>query len=186
MTVQNPWPNRITLLRLGLAAVVVVLLAAPPPPSGGGRGAVAGVFLVAAATDWLDGWLARRTGSITAFGQFLDPLVDKMLVLGPLVLLVADGRAPAVGVVLILFREFAVSGLRMLAAVRGRVIAAAGGGKLKTAVQIAAVVLLIAAPDGAFLFAGLVLFWLSVALTLWSGWTYLRGHWDLFRTKEEA
>ncbi|MBE3596080.1 MAG: CDP-diacylglycerol--glycerol-3-phosphate 3-phosphatidyltransferase [Hydrogenibacillus sp.] len=180
------WPNRLTLLRLLITMVLIALLQFGPGADGGVRvrDALAAVlFLIAALSDWLDGWMARRYGLVTNFGKFLDPLVDKILVIGVLVVLVELGRIPAWGVDLIILREFAVSGLRMLAAAEGRVIAAGAGGKLKTAVQLAAVFLLILTPDGGFGALARGLFWVSVALTFLSGVQYFLQNRTVLDTK---
>ena len=95
-----------------------------------------GIFILASVTDWLDGYIARKYNQITDFGKFVDPLADKLLVTSALLIFVQWGRLPAWVLMVILTREFAVSGLRMLAAAKGEVIAAAKSGKLKTVVTI--------------------------------------------------
>lgn len=139
------------------------------------RWVMLGIFLVAAGTDWVDGYLARRLNQVTELGKFLDPLVDKLLVLAPLLALVEWGLLPAWGVFLILARELTIAGWRVNPALQGTatIQGANQWGKLKTVTQIAAIALLIAplpAPWGAI---ALGLFWLSVALTLVSGVIYL-------------
>ena len=156
-------PTWITFSRLlGVPVLLVLLL---PVPNTGERWWAAGIFLVAAATDWLDGYLARRLNQVTDLGKFLDPLVDKLLVLAPLVALIELGEVPAWGVFLILVRELTVAGWR----VNQTAISGANfWGKLKTVVQIAAVaVLIVQWPFGIWLF------WLAVALTWISGAIYL-------------
>jgi CDP-diacylglycerol--glycerol-3-phosphate 3-phosphatidyltransferase len=128
-----------------------------------------GIFLVAAATDWLDGYLARRLNQVTDLGKFLDPLVDKLLVLAPLLVLIELGSVPAWGVFLILARELAIAGWRVK---QTKISGANLWGKLKTVSQIGAIALLIA-PLEAWRLSALIAFWLSVALTLISGATYL-------------
>ncbi len=156
-------PTQITLLRLVAVPGLFILLADPTMLH---RYWAAGLFILASATDWLDGYLARRLNQVTDLGKFLDPLVDKLLVLAPLMILVELKEVPAWGVFVILFRELVISGWR----VNQRVIQGANWtGKLKTVLQILAVVALLLALPGA-----LILFWLAVALTLWSGWLYLR------------
>ena len=128
------------------------------------------VFLVAAGTDWLDGYLARRLNQVTDLGKFLDPLVDKLLVLAPLLMLIELGQIPAWGVFLILGRELAIAGWR----VNQTTISGANiWGKLKTVSQIAAIALLIAPLPTVWRSPSLLAFWLSVALTLISGGIYL-------------
>ena len=127
-------PNLITLARIALIPAVVALIAR------GGRGTAivaTALFLLAALTDWLDGFLARRLGLVTVLGKFLDPLADKLIVLSTLVILVGTGRAPAWLTVLLMARELAVTGLRAIASQEGFVIAAGTSGKIKTVFQLA-------------------------------------------------
>jgi CDP-diacylglycerol---glycerol-3-phosphate 3-phosphatidyltransferase len=127
------------------------------------------VFLVAAGTDWLDGYLARRLNQVTDLGKFLDPLVDKLLVLAPLLMLIQLGQVPAWAVFLILGRELAIAGWR----VNQPTIAGANlWGKLKTVSQIAAIAFLICPLTASSVYS-LMAFWLAVALTLISGAIYL-------------
>jgi CDP-diacylglycerol---glycerol-3-phosphate 3-phosphatidyltransferase len=128
------------------------------------------IFLLAAGTDWLDGYLARRLNQVTELGKFLDPLVDKLLVLAPLTALVEWGRVPAWGVFLILARELTIAGWR----VSGQTVpGAALWGKVKTVVQIIAIAVLIAPLGAGFDGLGTGLFWVAVALTWISGAIYL-------------
>ena len=129
-------PNLITMARIGLIPIVLVVY-----ESGGAvASAVAcGVFLLAAATDALDGWLARRLGLVTVVGKFLDPLADKLIVLSTLVVLTAHDRVPAWLVVILMSRELAVTGLRAIASQEGLVIAAGTSGKIKTVLQLAGI-----------------------------------------------
>ena len=127
------------------------------------------IFLLAAGTDWLDGYLARKLNQVTDLGKFLDPLVDKLLVLAPLLALVELGQVPAWGVFLILARELTVAGWR----VNQTAIAGANlWGKAKTVLQIVAIALLIAPLPPSWELPALITFWLAVALTLLSGAIY--------------
>lgn len=156
-------PTWITFSRLlGVPALLVLL---SPPVGPNARLWAAILFLVAAATDWLDGYLARRLDQVTELGKFLDPLVDKLLVLAPLLMLVELGAVPAWGVFLLLARELAVAGWRVN---QSAVSGANFWGKLKTVVQIVAVAALILQWPG-----GLALFWVALALTWISGAIYL-------------
>ncbi len=128
------------------------------------------IFLVAALTDWLDGYLARKLNQVTELGKFLDPLVDKFLVLAPLLVLVELGKVPAWGVFLILARELAIAGWRVN---QPTITGANIWGKLKTVSQIVAVALLIAPLPEVWQIPSLTAFWISVALTLISGAIYL-------------
>ncbi|HEY9908562.1 MAG TPA: CDP-diacylglycerol--glycerol-3-phosphate 3-phosphatidyltransferase [Thermosynechococcaceae cyanobacterium] len=166
-------PTWITLSRL--LAVPVLLYGLRGHPSPLMLWLLVGVFLLAALTDWLDGYLARRLNQITELGKFLDPLVDKLLVLAPLVALVELGRVPAWGVFLILARELTIAGWRVNPNLQGssEIKGANLWGKLKTVSQIAAIALLIAPLSSNWQFSVLAAFWLAVALTLISGAVYL-------------
>jgi CDP-diacylglycerol--glycerol-3-phosphate 3-phosphatidyltransferase len=133
-------PNAISLFRVAMVPVFMVFLLADVP----GRYAVAlGVFVVAAASDWLDGYIARRRGQTSVLGAFLDPLADKLLVTAALVSLVQLAELSAWAAMVVIARELAVTGLRMVAAARNVVISASGWGKIKTASQMAVIVALI-------------------------------------------
>ena len=135
-------PNTLTLLRILLVPVVVVALLDETP---NGDAIAAGVFALAALTDGLDGYIARSRDAITTFGKLMDPLADKLLVTAALVSLVSLGRLEAWIAMVIIAREFAVTGLRGVAAEQGVVIQASWLGKMKTILQIAAIIALIAA-----------------------------------------
>jgi len=170
-------PNTVTMLRIG---VVPILLFMPWTLSVSGSRFLAWAFIVAALSDLLDGWLARRDGGrdITRIGKLLDPLADKLLVSTALIMLLAVGRIPLWGagmVVVIVGRELAVTGLRGIASSQGHIVAATWPGKIKTLAQNFA--------TGALLFhfetfglpahsVGMTLLALATALTLWSGYKY--------------
>jgi CDP-diacylglycerol--glycerol-3-phosphate 3-phosphatidyltransferase len=137
-------PNFLTVLRILLVPVIVVALLAETPH---GDAFAAIVFAVAAFTDGLDGYIARSRGSVTTFGKLMDPLADKLLIIAPLILLVSSGRIAAWVAMVIIAREFAVSSLRVAAAQQGAIIPASILGKIKTVIQIVAVLALIAAND---------------------------------------
>lgn len=158
----------ITLSRLLVLPLVLVLI----PGDAKANGWAAGLFGVACATDALDGWVARRWGQVTDLGKWLDPVVDKGLVLGVLIALVEQQRIPAWGVVLILIRELGITAWR---AGRPQVPGADWGGKLKTLVQMAAVILLLAPLPQPWFRVGHGCFWLAVVLTWLSAWGYLQG-----------
>ena len=131
------------------------------------------VFLCAAFTDYLDGHLARKHQIVTNFGKFLDPVADKLLVLSTMIALCGLGRFPAWACIVILFRELAVDGLRLVAVEQGHVIAAGPLGKLKTTTQMITLIVYLLRnwPFGAFPMDA-ILMCVSVALTLWSGVDY--------------
>ncbi|BAY88640.1 MULTISPECIES: CDP-diacylglycerol--glycerol-3-phosphate 3-phosphatidyltransferase [unclassified Tolypothrix] len=128
------------------------------------------IFLVAALTDWLDGYLARKLNQVSDLGKFLDPLVDKFLVLAPLMVLIELGKVPAWGVFLILARELAIAGWRVN---QTQITGANIWGKLKTVSQIIAIALLIAPLSPDWQIPAIIAFWISVTLTLISGAIYL-------------
>lgn len=159
-------PTWVTLSRLLGVPLLLVLLAHPSEQN---RWTAVVIFLIAAGTDWVDGYLARRLNQVTDLGKFLDPLVDKLLVLAPLLVLIELGQVPAWGVFLVLARELTIAGWRVN---QTKIAGANLWGKLKTVSQIGAIALLIAPPTAASPYA-LWVFWLSVALTLISGLVYL-------------
>ncbi len=163
-------PNFLTLLRILAVPVVVVALVGETP---NGDALAAAVFALAALTDGLDGYFARSRDAVTTFGKLMDPLADKLLVTAALVSLVSLDRLQAWVAMVIIAREIAVTGLRAIAAERGVVIAASWLGKLKTVLQIAAVIALIATnPSPAWVDA---LVYVAVAATLISGADYFLG-----------
>jgi CDP-diacylglycerol--glycerol-3-phosphate 3-phosphatidyltransferase len=149
------------------------------------------VFILAAVTDGLDGYIARRNRIVTNLGKFLDPLADKLLITAALISLVEMQRLEAWIAIVIISREFAVTGLRLIAVAEGTVIAASPLGKVKTIVQIVAIVSLMLnnIPFAIFQipFAE-VATWLAIIITIWSGWDYFykNRHVISFRgTKQE-
>ncbi len=141
------------------------------------------IFTVAAITDWLDGWLARRLNLSSAFGAFLDPVADKLMVAAALVILVQLGRVDAVIALIIIGREIAISALRewMSSMGQGKSVAVSMVGKIKTAAQMIAIpMLLYHNPIGAFdpLYWGTWLIWVAALLTLISMGYYLKMAWD--------
>ncbi len=122
-------PNKLTLLRVILIPVYLVLWHLNFP---GNNYAALAVFVAASLTDFLDGYIARKHNLVTDFGKFMDPLADKMLVLTAMTCFCAMGRFPDWALVIVMAREFAVSGLRLVAVDNGRVIAAGWSGKVKT------------------------------------------------------
>jgi CDP-diacylglycerol---glycerol-3-phosphate 3-phosphatidyltransferase len=164
-------PNVLTLLRILLVPVLVVALTVETEH---GDTIAAGVFALAALTDGLDGYLARSRESITTFGKVMDPVADKLLIAAALISLVSLERLDAWVAMVIIAREFAVSGLRIAAGQQGVVIPASALGKLKTIVQIAAVLALIAAPEPNAAWVDALVYGM-VALTVISGADYFLG-----------
>ncbi len=163
-------PNTLTVLRILLVPVVVVALLDETP---NGDAIAAGVFALAAFTDSLDGYIARQRNAVTTFGKLMDPIADKLLIAAALIALVSLDRLAAWIAMVIIAREFAVTGLRLVAAERGVVIQASWLGKAKTILQVAAIICLIAfnpAPLGVDL-----LVYAAVAATVISGVDYFFG-----------
>lgn len=159
--------NWITVSRLFTLPFLLYGLSNPTIAS---RWVCLAIFLVAAATDWLDGYIARKLDQVTELGKFLDPLVDKLLVLAPLLALIQMGSVPAWAVFLILARELTIAGWR----VNQTTISGANiWGKLKTVSQIVAIALLIAPLPESWQSPILVVFGISVIFTLISGGIYL-------------
>ena len=165
-------PTWITISRLLGLPLIFYFLQMPTPQN---RWIGVAIFLLAASTDWVDGYLARKLNQITELGKFLDPLVDKLLVLGPLLILISWSKIPAWGVFLILGRELAIAGWRVNPNLTGdsSIQGANFWGKLKTVSQITAIALLIAPLPNAWTLPSLLAFWVSVLLTLISGAIYL-------------
>ncbi|MCF0146173.1 MAG: CDP-diacylglycerol--glycerol-3-phosphate 3-phosphatidyltransferase [Eubacterium sp.] len=133
-------PNKLTCLRMVLVAVFVLFYYLPAPA---GRIMSLIVFIVASLTDTADGYIARRYNMVTTFGKFMDPLADKLLVSAAMICLSASGRLPAWIVIIIIAREFIISGFRLVASDNGIVIAASWWGKIKTIVQMAMIIVLL-------------------------------------------
>jgi CDP-diacylglycerol--glycerol-3-phosphate 3-phosphatidyltransferase len=172
-------PNVLTLLRILL---VPVLVAALVQEGGGGDTLAAAVFVVASITDALDGWIARRQKSVSTFGKLMDPLADKLLVTAALVSLVSLDRVSAWVAMVIIAREFAVTGLRQLAMEHGEVIPASVWGKIKTIAQVAMVLVLILVEESPAWVDALV--WVTVAITVVSGADYFFGFRSLIQARQ--
>ena len=170
-------PNRLTLLRILLIPVCCVLIALKE------YAWAAGVFAVAALTDFLDGKIARKRNLITVFGKFADPVADKLLVLTAMIMLTEQGLLPAWAVCIVAARELAVDGLRLVASGSGRVVAAKMPGKIKTTLQLLCVLsalLLKAHTVTAVLTAAMAL------MTVVSGAVYFKELWPVIWAKKEG
>ena len=174
-------PNTLTLARIFLVPLLVVvlltrfeaqlILGVPKEVIG------AAIFGIAAFTDWLDGYLARRRQQVTALGQLMDPLADKLLITAAFISLVQMGLAPAWMVAVILGRELGVTVLRSLVHARGVVIPASPLGKVKMVAQVVAILLLMLSNQvWLFLVPGLVALWVVLATALWSAADYYRRY----------
>jgi len=186
-------PNKITLSRICLIPIFIIILSIPMHWGEWEIGTttlpvthfVAGViFLIASLTDWLDGYYARKYNLITNMGKFLDPLADKLLVSAAFILLVELDLAAAWIVILIISREFAVTGLRLVAAGEGVVLAASNMGKLKTVSQITAIAFLLL-HNFPFSYLGIpmdtIVLYIALILTTWSGIEYFVKNWHVMR-----
>ncbi|HET8721103.1 MAG TPA: CDP-diacylglycerol--glycerol-3-phosphate 3-phosphatidyltransferase [Nitrospira sp.] len=172
-------PNFITLVRILLIPVFVMLFFTPTPNR---SLSAAVIFVVAAVTDLLDGYIARRTGQITKLGKLLDPIADKLLVLSALILLVNIDRVSALVAILVIAREVAVTGIRAIAAGEGMIIVAEATGKYKMALQVVAITMLILEGTalsqlGNLHLAGSVTLYLSLVLGYVSGGAYVWSFW---------
>ena len=139
--------NKLTLARVALIPVFLVILYLDFPYA---RCAAFGVFVVACLTDFVDGYIARHYNQVTNFGKFMDPLADKVLVMAAMCYLVEIGQMPGWCLAIVLLREFAVSGMRLVAVEQGRVIAAGMSGKVKTVLQML-LIMLLTVPSGGLL-----------------------------------
>lgn len=166
-------PNKLTLLRVILIPFFVVCMLAVS--AGWGKWAALAIFVIASLTDTLDGYLARRDNLVTNFGKFMDPLADKLLVCSAMICLVDLERIPSWVVIIIIGREFVISGFRLIASDNGIVIAANYWGKIKTVCQMVMIIIVIADLGGVFGIVEQVLIYLSLLLTVISLATYL---WD--------
>jgi len=168
--------NKITLLRIALIPVFLILAY-----TDAGIWPVL-VFLIASLSDTLDGYIARHYNQVTDFGKFMDPLADKILVLSAMCFFVERGQMPGWAAAAVLFREFAVSGLRLLAVEQGRVIAAGWSGKVKTTVTMLGIILMLANPEATILNRICVL--LILITTVYSGAEYFWKNRDVFSNQK--
>ena len=164
-------PNRLTILRVAMIPLfVIAMLWQQLPYSDYIAG---GLFIAACITDFFDGYLARKYNQVTTFGKFMDPLADKLLVCSAMICMIELNRLPAWFVIIIIAREFIISGFRLIAAENGVVIAANYWGKFKTASQMVMIILLILNFGGAFEILTQIFVWASLALTVISLITYI-------------
>lgn len=193
-------PNKLTIFRIVLVPVMVII------PFLGIKGEfleipieywlIEFIFILASITDKLDGYLARKNNQVTTFGKFLDPLADKILVLAAMVMLVEMGKLPAWIPIIVLAREFLVSGYRLIAVEKGgKVVAASNWGKLKTVTQMIAIILAFvdlhsfgkcftgSLQGGAFILNLIVTIMMIIQTiaTIFSGADYLKGAKDLIK-----
>lgn len=196
-------PSKLTLFRIILVPIMVIVSFFDIPGSFLGISTTMWImeliFIIASITDKLDGYLARKNNQVTNFGKFLDPIADKILVVAAMILFVGMGRLPAWIPIIVIFREFAVSGYRLIAVQNsGKVIAANIWGKLKTVTQMIAIILMFLTTQPYFAFVNSALTYMttgdfvmnilasifmtiSVIATIFSGYEYLKGGKDLLK-----
>ena len=189
-------PNKITVSRILLIPLFLIIMLVPfdwgdmhllgvTLPVTHFVGAL--IFIIASSTDWVDGYYARKYNLVTNMGKFLDPLADKLLVSAALIVLVELGFAPSWIVIVIISREFAVTGLRLLLAGEGEVVAANMLGKIKTWAQIVAISALllhnIIFEMISFRF-DIVALWVALIFTIWSGWDYFAKNSHILRNSK--
>ena len=172
-------PNKLTILRMIMIVPFVVFMLVPVGGAAGKWIALA-LFVIASLTDLLDGKIARKYNLVTTFGKFMDPLADKLLVCSALICLVELGRIPAWIVIIIISREFIISGFRLVASDKGVVIAASWWGKFKTTFQMVMIVLMIA-DIAALSIVTQIVMWIALILTVVSLIDYLVKNKDVMK-----
>ena len=201
-TTKMNLPNKLTLFRIILVPIMVIVSFFDIPGSFLGISTTMWImeliFIIASITDKLDGYLARKNNQVTNFGKFLDPIADKILVVAAMILFVEMGRLPAWIPIIVLFREFIVSGYRLIAVEKsGNVIAASIWGKLKTVTQMLGLIIALIDVNsfGKFLdgslsginliinIASTMMLLISVIATIFSGWEYIKNGKDLLSDK---
>ena len=168
--------SKITLARVALIPVYMVLMYASQGSAGVYMWSALMVFIVASLTDFVDGYIARKYNQVSDFGKFLDPLADKLLTIAAMAMFCQWGKFPAWALMIVLTREFAVSGLRMVAGPKGKVIAAGKSGKFKTASTMVGLCVWMAFPGIDLI--GTVVMWLIVITTVYSGVEYFIQNWN--------
>ena len=168
--------SKITLVRVAFIPVYIVLMYLSGGQPGLWMWLALGVFILASLTDYVDGQIARKCNQVSDFGKFLDPLADKLLTIAALTMFCEWGQVPAWALMIILTREFAVTGLRLVAVGKGTVIAAGWSGKVKTASTMVGLCAMMALPQIEIL--GIVVMIMIVVTTLYSGVEYFIQNWN--------
>ena len=172
---MNTTANKITIFRILLIPIFLVLAYM------GQMGWALAVYIIACLSDMADGYIARHYNQISNFGKFMDPLADKVLVLAAMCFFVENGQMPGWAVVIVLFREFAVSGLRLIAVEQQRVIAAAWSGKIKTACTMIGLCVMLFTSHP---LVNQIVTWVIVITTLYSGIEYFYVNRDVFKNAD--
>lgn len=173
--------NAITIFRIVLVPIFVWALKSAEAWT---EVAALVLFLLASASDCVDGYIARHYNQVTNFGKIVDPLADKLLVMGAILVFVEQGQMNVWAALVILAREFAVTSLRVVAATEGIVMAAAWSGKVKTVVQMAGIILLLT-PLGVLQGVQSAVAWLMALVTVWSGIDYFVKNREIFQGKKD-
>ena len=168
--------SKITLVRVFMIPLVMIAMYLSKGVSGMWMWVALGLFIIASVTDFIDGQIARKCNQVSDFGKFLDPLADKLLTIAVMTMFCEWGRFPAWALMLVLTREFAVTGLRLVAAPKGRVIAAAWSGKVKTASTMIGLILWMLLPENTMV--GLAVSAVIVVTTVYSGVEYFVKNWN--------
>ncbi|AYG01001.1 MAG: CDP-diacylglycerol--glycerol-3-phosphate 3-phosphatidyltransferase [Streptococcaceae bacterium] len=179
-------PNQLTILRIFMIPIFLIVLYLPKGATIGSTNVAwivaAVIFAVASFTDWLDGYLARKWHVVSNFGKFADPLADKMLTMTAFVMLIALNLAPAWLVAIIVCRELAVTGLRLLLVEQGgTVLAAAMPGKIKTFTQMLSIIFLLI---GDPVYIGTILLYVCLVFTIYSGYDYFAKNMSVFKNAD--
>ena len=168
--------SKITLVRVALIPAYMVTMYLSGGQAGMWMYISLAIFIVASLTDYVDGYIARHYNQVTDFGKFLDPLADKLLVIAAMSMFCEWGTFPAWALMIVLTREFAVSGLRMVAGPKGKVIAAGWSGKVKTFSTMVGLCVMMAFPQVGWI--SLAVMFVIVATTLYSGVEYFIQNWN--------
>ena len=168
--------TKITLARVAMIPVYMLLMYLSHGAAGIWMWTALAVFIIASVTDFIDGYIARNYNQVSDLGKFLDPLADKLLTIAAMAMFCEWGKFPAWALMIVLTREFAVSGLRMVAGPKGKVIAAGKSGKFKTASTMVGLCVCMAFPGITVL--GIAVMWLIVITTVYSGVEYFIQNWN--------
>jgi CDP-diacylglycerol--glycerol-3-phosphate 3-phosphatidyltransferase len=167
--------SKITLIRVAFIPVYMVFMYLSSGAPGLWMWLALGVFILASVTDWVDGYIARKYKQVSDFGKFLDPLADKLLTIACMCMMCEWGMMPAWALMIVLTREFAVTGLRLVAVQNGTVIAAGWSGKVKTASTMIGLCFVMAFPTAGWIVS--IINWMIVITTLYSGVEYFVQNW---------
>ena len=168
--------SKITLVRVALIPLFLITMYLSQGQAGLWMILSLAIFILASVTDFIDGYIARKYHQVSDFGKFLDPLADKLLTIAAMAMFCEWGSFPAWALMIVLTREFAVSGLRMVAGPKGKVIAAGKSGKIKTASTMVGLCVWMAFPGVALI--GTIVMWMIVITTVYSGVEYFIQNWN--------